>query len=109
MKLYLDTSIFGGYFESEFELWTKKLIELILNGDYIAIISDLTLLELNNAPKDVKSLADKIIKTNSEFITTSEDCLGLQIFICMKKLLHRNSDRMLFTLLLQRLIKLMLL
>jgi hypothetical protein len=28
-RLYLDTSVFGGYFEPEFEYWTKILFERI--------------------------------------------------------------------------------
>ncbi len=63
MKLYLDTSIFGGYFETEFELWTRQLIDEILDGNYTAVVTDLTLVELENAPAYVKNLADKIIKT----------------------------------------------
>ena len=32
-RLYLDTSVFGGYFEPEFELWTKLLIDKIIKGN----------------------------------------------------------------------------
>ena len=77
MKLYLDTSIFGGFFEPEFQLWTQKLIGDILDGQYIAVVTDLTLLELENAPEKVKDLADRVIKTNSEFITIDRSCTKL--------------------------------
>jgi hypothetical protein len=36
-RIYLDTSVFGGYFEPEFELWTKILFEQIKNGTFIVI------------------------------------------------------------------------
>ncbi len=77
MKLYLDTSIFGGYFETEFELWTRQLIDEILDGNYTAVVTDLTLVELENAPAYVKNLADKIIKTNAEFLTIDAKCINL--------------------------------
>ncbi len=77
MKLYLDTSIFGGYFEPEFQVWTKKLVEEIIKGNYIAVINDLTLFELENAPLHVRDLADKIIKTNAEFVTVDSACTDL--------------------------------
>lgn len=77
MKLYLDTSIFGGYFEAEFKVWTQKLVDEILQGDYIAIVTDLTLFELENAPLHVRELADKIITTNAEFITVDAACTKL--------------------------------
>lgn len=77
MKLYLDTSIFGGYFETEFQVWTKKLVDEILKGVYTAIITDLTLFELENAPVHVRDLADKIITTNAEFIRVDDACSRL--------------------------------
>ena len=72
MRLYIDTSIFGGFFGTEFQLWTKKLVEQIFEGQYIAVVSDMTLAELEEAPKQVRELADKIISENSEFVTAGE-------------------------------------
>ena len=46
-KLYIDTSVFGGYFENEFQIWSRKLFEQIFEGVYTTIISDVTLAELN--------------------------------------------------------------
>ncbi len=77
MKLYLDTSIFGGYFEAEFKLWTEKLIDEILDGNYTAVIADLTLAELETAPVRVKTLADRVIQTNSIFVTLDTGCIEL--------------------------------
>jgi hypothetical protein len=69
MKLYIDTSIFGGYFETEFKLWTQKLVKQIFDGEYTAVVSDITLAELEAAPKNVQDLADKIISENAVFVT----------------------------------------
>lgn len=69
MKLYIDTSVFGGYFEPEFKIWTEKLFEQIIDGDYTAVISDITLLELEGAPKYIQDLAEKIMSENAEFVT----------------------------------------
>jgi len=52
-RIYLDTSVFGGYFEPEFELWTKLLFDRIIKGDYIFHYSKLTEIELNKAPEHV--------------------------------------------------------
>jgi len=43
MKVYIDTSVFGGYFEPEFDLWSKKLIEEIIDGNLLAVVSDITI------------------------------------------------------------------
>ena len=73
MKLYIDTSVFGGYFEAEFELWSKKLIDGIIHGEYTAVVSDITLTELSGAPKYVRDLADKVISENAEFILADNE------------------------------------
>jgi len=71
-KLYIDTSVFGGYFENEFQIWSRKLIEQIFEGVYTAIISDVTLAELESAPIKVRDLADRIISENAEFVTAGK-------------------------------------
>jgi hypothetical protein len=40
-RIYLDTSVFGGYFDPEFELWTKILFDKITQGEYKVIYSKL--------------------------------------------------------------------
>ena len=72
MRLYIDTSVLGGYFEQEFQLWIRKLVQKIFDDEHIAVISDVTLAELETAPKYVRDLADKIVYENAEFVTASE-------------------------------------
>src|ERR1700721_618506 len=71
-RIYIDTSVFGGYFETEFQLWSKKLISEIFEKKYIAVVSDITLLELQPAPENVKKLSDEIISKYGEFITAGD-------------------------------------
>lgn len=68
MKLYVDTSVFGGYFENEFKCWTQKLVEQIIDGEFRAVVSDITLVELEGAPIYVRGLADKIITSPREIV-----------------------------------------
>ena len=72
MKLYIDTSVFGGFFETEFQLWTRKLVDQIFDGEFTAVISDITLAELEPAPQNVRDLADRIISENAEFVTAGQ-------------------------------------
>jgi hypothetical protein len=71
-RIYIDTSVFGGYFETEFQLWSKKLIGEVFDKKYIAVVSDITLLELQPAPENVRKLADEIISKYGEFITAGD-------------------------------------
>ncbi|HQO35153.1 MAG TPA: PIN domain protein, partial [bacterium] len=50
IRLYLDTSVIGGYFDEEFSSATRRLFVLLEAGIYQACLSELTLLELSKAP-----------------------------------------------------------
>ena len=49
-RIYIDTSVIGGCCDVEFQEWSKKLLAEFKNGNYIAVISDITLVELEEAP-----------------------------------------------------------
>ena len=46
IRIYADTSVFGGFFDTEFDKETKLLFDKILKGEFKLIISDLTQNEL---------------------------------------------------------------
>jgi predicted nucleic acid-binding protein len=73
MRLYLDTSIFGGYFEDEFSEWTVKLIDRIIEGGDSVVISDITLRELEKAPEEVRNLSKHVIQENAELVELTEE------------------------------------
>jgi len=59
-SLYLDTSIFGGYFDDVFLQDTRLLFEKIKSGKYKVFISSTTKKELEKAPERVRSLLEKL-------------------------------------------------
>jgi len=76
-KVYLDTSVFGGYFESEFELWTKILFNKIANKEFIVIYSRLPDIELSSAPENVRNLAESIPYKQLEFVDITDEAIKL--------------------------------
>ena len=40
-RIYIDTSVVGGYFDDEFSEATKSLIERLKNKEIVLVISDL--------------------------------------------------------------------
>ena len=56
LKIYIDTSVIGGFFDQEFETETKELFQKFINHEYDLVISNLTMSELINAPENVKTL-----------------------------------------------------
>lgn len=55
-RIYIDTSIVGGFFDIEFEVETKLLFKKLENKEVIFVISDLLDIELEKAPERVKNL-----------------------------------------------------
>jgi hypothetical protein len=77
-RIYVDTSVFGGYFEIEFEEWTKPFIEKFIKGEYKLLYSQLTEIELKTAPEKVRNLVKSIPMEYIEFlpITDTADSLA---------------------------------
>jgi hypothetical protein len=71
-RIYLDTSVLGGYFEPEFEFWSKILIDEIIKGQIKFLYSQMTEIELSNAPQNVKDLLNSIPDKNIEFLPITE-------------------------------------
>ncbi|MEI7526701.1 MAG: hypothetical protein WCJ95_20300 [Mariniphaga sp.] len=64
-RLYIDTSVFGGYYDEEF---TKPLFERLKQGEFKLLFSSVTQDELALAPDNVKKLVEGIKVENTEFI-----------------------------------------
>ena len=56
LKIYIENSVIGGYFDEEFKNPTQKLFCLFKNGTYIPVISSHVIAELDKgAPDHVKN------------------------------------------------------
>ncbi|MCL1947087.1 MAG: type II toxin-antitoxin system VapC family toxin [Chitinivibrionia bacterium] len=87
-SLYLDTSIFGGYFDEIFMQDTRLLFEKIKAGKYIIFISDLVERELKNAPENVRNLLKDI---KYQLITISQECKILADEYIKEKVVGQTS------------------
>lgn len=76
-KIYIDTSVFGGYFDEEFSNQTIPLFERIKNEEFILLYSSVTQGELENAPNYVKELVNTLKVNYTEHIDLSEDAIDL--------------------------------
>ena len=75
-RIYIDTSVIGGYFDKEFESTTRELFEEVLQGEYKIVISSVTEGELEQAPKQVKTLLNDL-KINYELVKLTEEAVEL--------------------------------
>ncbi|NOS99511.1 MAG: hypothetical protein HOP29_02670 [Phycisphaerales bacterium] len=59
-RVYVDTSVFGGCFEDQFESDSSRIFELGRSGRLILVVSDIVLAELAPAPPEVRRLLDEV-------------------------------------------------
>ncbi len=90
-RIYLDTSVFGGYFETEFETWTKILFNQITNNEFIVLYSYLTNIEISYAPKQVQLLVKSIPTKNTELISYSDSAIELAALYIKEKVVGLTS------------------
>ena len=72
-RIYIDTSIVGGYYDEEFKETTIKLFERLENNEVIFVISDLLDIELINAPTQVREHLLKYHSDKFERIELTEE------------------------------------
>ena len=72
MRVYLDTSIFGGYFDDIFKDDTMALFKEIKSNKKVPVISEMVISELEQAPRVVKLLYNEYGKFYEIVSITSE-------------------------------------
>jgi predicted nucleic acid-binding protein len=76
-RVYIDTSVVGGFYDVEFQEYTRPLFEKIKKGKIIIIYSDLLEKELQDAPEKVKEVIKKIPAEFVENIKISDESILL--------------------------------
>lgn len=90
-KIYLDTSVFGGYYDAEFEEETQVLFEKIKLGQFRIVYSNTTEDELLEAPEKVQVLLagmDNALKIRVEL---NEEAVNLADTYLTDKVVGRTS------------------
>lgn len=90
-RVYLDTSVFGGYFEPEFEIWTKILFKKIKDGEFKIIYSRLTDIELASAPENVRELVKSLPESSIELVDISDPTIALAESYISEKVVGTTS------------------
>ena len=67
-RIYIDSSVFGGYFDKEFSIDTLPFFEQILEKNIIVLISEVLEFELLKAPQFVKNLYNSLPKELVEYV-----------------------------------------
>ena len=77
LRIYIDTSVIGGCLDKEFQNASMELIDKFKRGEMIAVISELTTLELKDAPQEVQDILKEIPERNIEYVELTEEAVNL--------------------------------
>jgi predicted nucleic acid-binding protein len=90
-RIYIDTSVIGGYYDEEFEAFTIPLFDRIKKGEFIFLYSTVTQDELENAPLNVKELVQHLNAEYTEFLDPSDDAVALANEYIAEKVVGQTS------------------
>ena len=90
-RIYIDTSVVGGYFDEEFKEATYKLFERLENNEILFVISDLLDLELLNAPSHVRDLLLQYTLEKFERVELTEEANQLAEKYIFEKVVGKTS------------------
>ena len=90
-RIYIDTSVVGGYFDEEFSEVTQALFKRLENNEIIFVVSDLLELELSRAPKNVRELLYKFTPDKFERVYLTEESVKLADAYISEKVVGKIS------------------
>jgi len=75
--IYVDTSVFGGVFDPEFELWSDLFFKHCINFDLTLIVSNVAEEELSKAPEKVREFVNSIPENIIQRVELTEEAVLL--------------------------------
>ncbi|GHT52402.1 hypothetical protein AGMMS49982_12550 [Bacteroidia bacterium] len=72
-RVYIDTSVVGGYFDEEFAADTVPFFDCVKRGEMIILVSDLLEKELIKAPAYVRDLLTTISSEYVEYVSSNTE------------------------------------
>ena len=90
-RIYIDTSVIGGYYDEEFSSDTIKLFKRIINEDFQVYLSEISRLELHPAPKNVQDVIHLIPSKSLIILEFTEESRQLAEFYVNEKILGAAS------------------
>lgn len=90
-RIYIDTSVVGGYFDEEFKEATEMLFKRLMDDEICFVVSDLLDLELINAPKRVREHLLNFPADKFQRIELTEEAIKLADTYIEEKVVGKTS------------------
>jgi hypothetical protein len=76
-RVYLDTSVLGGCFDSEFAPWSNALMDDFRRGRRKPILSDIIEAEVQDAPEAIQLLYIELLTLSADVVQSTQATLEL--------------------------------
>ncbi len=77
-RIYSDSSVIGGCYDTEFEEDSRRFIEAVKDGKIMLLMSDVVLEEIGGAPERVRNVLASIPTDNVEKVNLSAEVIELR-------------------------------
>jgi hypothetical protein len=91
IRVYVDTSVFGGTQDDEFIEESQRFFRQVQKGVFAIILSEQTLLELSGAPDSVQAVWENLPPESVEYIPIDDEIAELAYGYIMAKVLGEVS------------------
>jgi predicted nucleic acid-binding protein len=90
-RIYIDTSVVGGIYDNEFDVFTKMFFDKAFRGEIRLIISELLEEELINAPEEVKDFFRTLPTNQLELVKLTKEAIELAEMYIDEKVVGETS------------------
>ena len=90
-RIYIDTSVVGGIYDNEFDVFTKMFFDKAIRGEIRLIISELLEEELINAPGRVKDFFRTLPTNQLELVRLTKEAIELAEMYIDEKVVGETS------------------
>jgi hypothetical protein len=90
LRIYVDTSVVGGYFDREFARWSEALVGDFRAKRLVPVLSDVTAAEVAAAPPAVQALHDELVRLAGGVLPVTREVIDLEQAYEGRKILPRR-------------------
>ena len=90
-RIYTDTSVIGGCLDVEFQTASARLVQKFQSGEAVIVLSDLTLIELAQAPRKVRDVLNRIPEGHREYLRLTAEAKELAELYLSEGVLGRGK------------------
>ena len=87
LRIYIDTSVLGGCFDTEFSTWSNGLIQDCRAGRLAPVLSEVTATEVLEAPEAVRTLHQELVGLAEPLLMLTPAALDLVAAYAARKIL----------------------